>query len=203
MKSKILLLIPLLVAAISLSTIAKTSHAISVIIEDNGADSQNQVNVNQQNNTTVNQNNSAEVDNDVDVNCDTGGNSASSNTGGSAGVNTGNCQASAKVKNKVNQNIANVSCPGCPTPKPSPTPPVKPSPSPTPPPGQPGDGKPGDGGGGGGGGGGNGGGGAAPGPPLAAAGFATSSLLSALGGLAILSGLWQSQRVAFGKSKRK
>src|SRR4030042_5773004 len=126
---KFTFLLPVLTVFISLFVILKTSYALNVSIEGNGAGSSNQVNFNQTDQINVNQNNSANVSNNVDVNCNTGGNSASGNTGSGTGVNTGNCAANVNISNKLNTNQPEITCPGCfasPTPKVSPSPKVPP-----------------------------------------------------------------------------
>lgn len=80
-----------------------------VLIEGNGAFSNNVVNLTSNGTTAVNQNNNAYVNNDVDADADTGDNSAKWNTGGDVTVNTGNATVNTSVSTQANSNWAKIS----------------------------------------------------------------------------------------------
>ena len=80
-----------------------------VLIEGNGAFSNNTVNLTQNSTTTVKQSNNASVTNNVDAYADTGDNSAKWNTGGDVTVNTGNATVNTSVSTQANSNWAKVS----------------------------------------------------------------------------------------------
>jgi hypothetical protein len=80
-----------------------------VLIEGNGAFSNNTVNLTQVGATSVNQNNNAYVTNNVDAYADTGDNKAKWNTGGDVTINTGNATVNTSVSTQANSNWAKVS----------------------------------------------------------------------------------------------
>ncbi len=88
------------------------SGSINVLIDGNGASSNNSVNITEKKNNLVSQNNSAYVDNDVNATAKTGDNNANQNTGGSVFISTGNAWAAASVDNSLNFNVADIDC-GC------------------------------------------------------------------------------------------
>lgn len=84
------------------------TQGADVLIQDNGAGSQNIVNPNLSNTVTINQGNTASVYNDVHGTAETGNNDAKLNTGGDVTVTTGNAEVDASVINKANSNSAEV-----------------------------------------------------------------------------------------------
>ncbi len=80
-----------------------------VLIEGNGAGSNNTVNLTSVGTTSVSQNNNANVTNNVDAYADTGDNSAKWNTGGDVTINTGNATVNTSVSTTANSNWAKVS----------------------------------------------------------------------------------------------
>jgi hypothetical protein len=78
----------------------------NVLIEGNGANSQNTTGVSQTSSQTVAQNNHIVLNNNLDLTANTGGNNASKNTGGNSEIMTGDATIIANVVNFVNNNIA-------------------------------------------------------------------------------------------------
>ncbi len=85
-----------------------TGGVLSVVIDGNGAGSDNNVEVDSTNNTTVNQRNKADFDNNVNINGETGDNTAEDNTGGNSSITTGDATANVGVNNTANFNWADV-----------------------------------------------------------------------------------------------
>lgn len=83
---------------------------VDVLIEGNGANSENEVEleVNDEGGTGVFQSNKAEVENDVDAESETGGNEAEENTGGTVEITTGAADTSVKLSTSANANWATV-----------------------------------------------------------------------------------------------
>lgn len=86
----------------------------NVLIEGNGAYSQNYTNLRTRTENNVDQNNDADIDNDVDVDANTGHNNANLNTGSTEGddsvaVLTGNAKVSVGLLNEANTNMALIS----------------------------------------------------------------------------------------------
>jgi len=77
-------------------------------ISGNGADSNNDVDVDRKNNVWLDQINEANVDNDVDVDSDTGNNDAEDNTGGDVTIMTGDADTTVRLSTVANANIARV-----------------------------------------------------------------------------------------------
>ena len=84
--------------------------ATEIVIDGNGANSDNYVTVNNTNTTSVTQNNTANVTNTVKTDADTGDNKANYNTGGNVGIQTGDAEVKANVSNTLNSNQAQVNC---------------------------------------------------------------------------------------------
>lgn len=81
---------------------------VNVTISENGAQSENEVEVDKDNEVYVDQDNNAKIFNDVEANAYTGKNDASYNTGGDSIIWTGNATTNVTVDNKANANIATV-----------------------------------------------------------------------------------------------
>jgi hypothetical protein len=86
---------------------------LSAVISENGAFSNNDIDLNVDNDVNVDQNNDADIDNNVDINADTGGNSASFNAGDDVEVISGNVDTTVTVDNVVNFNAASIDDCGC------------------------------------------------------------------------------------------
>ena len=82
----------------------------TITIADNGADSNNSVNVTNNNTTDVNQTNSFSVGLDINSSAKTGNNEASNNTGGNVTIETGNATSNVTVNVSGGSNVANISC---------------------------------------------------------------------------------------------
>lgn len=78
----------------------------SVLIEGNGAGTENYVGLQDLNIVTVFQNNNADINNNVEVVLETGNNEAEDNTGGAVVVETGDADATVKLHNFANSNSA-------------------------------------------------------------------------------------------------
>ncbi len=91
----------------------KSGGSLAVVITGNGAESDNDANVNVGSTNTVFQNNKADISNDVYVTAKTGKNKANSNTGGDVSIETGDASADVAVSNLANFNAADVSSCGC------------------------------------------------------------------------------------------
>lgn len=101
-----------------LLNVATPAFASSTTLEivDNGADSNNSVNVSSNTQTSVTQTNNSTITNNVSASSSSGGNSASKNTGGNVSVSTGDTATIVSVENTANNNVANVdNCSGCDT----------------------------------------------------------------------------------------
>ena len=81
-------------------------EGISGLISGNGADSENEVELELKSETTVVQDNDARVYNDVDADADTGDNRAERNTGGDVTVSTGDADTRVGVTTTANSNSA-------------------------------------------------------------------------------------------------
>lgn len=86
--------------------------SLSAWITGNGSDSDNTIDLDLGGDTSIVQENNADVENDVDVDQETGDNSAEDNTGGNVKIKTGLAHAIVAVDNLVNFNVADVDC-GC------------------------------------------------------------------------------------------
>lgn len=100
-----------LALVISGSTMAR---AFDYIIQDNGAGSQNQLQIENTNSTSVFQTNQGSVNNNVDASANTGGNSVNGSSGNGT-INTGDATVNVNITNQLNSNNATVCC-GTPTP---------------------------------------------------------------------------------------
>lgn len=89
---------------------AFATEGTTIMINGNGAGSDNWATVNQANTTTVSQNNNAYVTNNVNADAKTGGNDANFNTGGNTVIGTGNATTDVNVDNNLNRNAASVDC---------------------------------------------------------------------------------------------
>jgi hypothetical protein len=83
----------------------------TLTISGNGAETDNDVNVQQQSQTVVVQSNTANISNDVNAEADTGDNDANMNTGGDVMIDTGNASTGVGISNEANSNVADVE--GC------------------------------------------------------------------------------------------
>jgi len=96
-------------SAMLLNVLAPIAHADTMLeISGNGANSENEVKVNNTSNTTVTQNNNAVVTNNVTSNSSTGGNKANDNIGGDVIVKTGDATSKTNIVNDLNKNVAEV-----------------------------------------------------------------------------------------------
>ncbi len=101
------------IATVAILANAATPAAFAgttISITNNGADSDNDVQVNNTQNTNVTQNNTANFTNNIDGDANTGDNDANKNNGGDVSVNTGNATVNATVVNQANTNHASVDC---------------------------------------------------------------------------------------------
>jgi len=85
---------------------------LSAWITGNGSDSDNTLDLDLGGDTSIVQENDADIENDVNVNQNTGENEADDNTGGEVKIKTGMAHAMVAVDNLVNFNVADVDC-GC------------------------------------------------------------------------------------------
>lgn len=97
--------------AVVLNMAAPAFAATSLVITGNGAESVNDVAVQNTHTTNVVQSNDTQIENKIEVKADTGGNDANANTGGNVAIDTGDVLSAVKVKNDVNSNVAQVD--GC------------------------------------------------------------------------------------------
>jgi hypothetical protein len=81
---------------------------VDVLIEGNGDDSKNEVELEHESETNLSQWNTADVENDVDVDAATGRNSARSNTGGEVSIFTGKADVETTLLNTLNSNSARI-----------------------------------------------------------------------------------------------
>lgn len=79
---------------------------VTVEIKDNGADSENEVELEQETETTLHQNNMANIRNDVDADAKTGKNEAEENTNGDIKIDTGDATVKVMTHNTANMNSA-------------------------------------------------------------------------------------------------
>jgi len=91
---------------------ADNGSDISLMIANNGADSDNDILVDQDSNTDVDQDNWADFDNRIDGDANSGDNDADDNTGGDVMIETGDAEVDVTVDNMANFNWADVNC-GC------------------------------------------------------------------------------------------
>lgn len=110
-------------AKVTLSTTANANSAkvggghedggsLSAVISGNGADSDNEIDLDLESAVWFLQGNSADVYNDVDAEAETGDNEAEDNTGGMVSIETGDAEVEVAVDNLVNFNWADGDC-GC------------------------------------------------------------------------------------------
>lgn len=99
--------------AANLSACGTCAGDASVLISNNGDDSDNTVVLNQTTSVWAIQDNHANVENEVDIDAQTGDNDAEDNTGGESSIKTGNVLALVDVENDLNFNSANVACDDC------------------------------------------------------------------------------------------
>ena len=85
---------------------------LSAWIKDNGAESDNEIELSLLDSLMIDQDNTADVDNNVDVYAKTGKNEAEENTGGEVTIKTGDIDMTLGIDNSVNFNEANTDC-GC------------------------------------------------------------------------------------------
>jgi len=83
----------------------------SVLISGNGADSDNDVDLESFELVEIFQDNYADIDNDVEVDAETGENEANRNTGGETVVVTGHADAEVTIENTANANLVNLEGP--------------------------------------------------------------------------------------------
>ncbi len=96
-------------SAMLLNVFAPLAHAETMLeITGNGANSNNEVKVNNSSNTTVTQNNNAVVTNNVTSNSSTGGNKANDNITGEVRIETGDATSTTNIANDLNKNVADV-----------------------------------------------------------------------------------------------
>lgn len=95
--------------AVLVNALAPVALAQGITVSENGAFSDNAVNVSNNSNTTVNQSNNANVVNKVNSSANSGGNSSKFNTGGSTSIETGNATTATSVNNSLNTNSASIS----------------------------------------------------------------------------------------------
>lgn len=96
--------------ALLVNTVLPVFAATTVVIEGNGPDTVNTVDVEQNNTVGVQQDNYASIHNKIEVTADTGDNSVNKATGGDVSVETGDAEANVVVVNSVNSNAAEVDC---------------------------------------------------------------------------------------------
>lgn len=116
--------------------IAVASESISASILDNGAESQNSIEIEDENEIDIEINNEADIENEVEVEANTGENFASGNIGDVA-ITTGDINIDTSISNEgVNvSQVAIICCEVTPTPTPTATPAAAtPTPTPTAPP---------------------------------------------------------------------
>jgi hypothetical protein len=85
----------------------------SVVISGNGADSDNNVDLDLNSEVTVDQYNDADISNDIEADAETGDNEANKNTGGDVKIDTGDADTTVDVSNMANLNWADVDACGC------------------------------------------------------------------------------------------
>ncbi len=87
--------------------------SLSAEISGNGANSDNDLNLNVGNDVQVFQNNVADIKNSVDVDANSGYNKANKNTGGEVSIDTGDADVDVEVANKANFNGLDLSACDC------------------------------------------------------------------------------------------
>lgn len=100
--------------ALLASSFAPAAFAADLEISDNGAGSNNTINVTSTSNTTVNQTSNTDVDLTIGVVASTGGNQANGNNGGNVSITTGNATSNVTVSVTGGSNTAWVNPCGCP-----------------------------------------------------------------------------------------
>ena len=90
------------------------SGDVSLMILENGADSDNSIKVGMESENTVDQDNDADFDNYISGDSNTGDNDANKNTGGEVMIETGDASVDVTVDNMANFNWADINC-GCTT----------------------------------------------------------------------------------------
>lgn len=100
------------IIAISLTSFFLSSQvwAQELVISENGASSNSQINITTSSSTIVEQSNQANIQNNVELNSNTGDNSASGNTGTSTQVTTGDANTQTSVENTANISIVSSDC---------------------------------------------------------------------------------------------
>ncbi|OFW63867.1 MAG: hypothetical protein A2Z35_03415 [Actinobacteria bacterium RBG_19FT_COMBO_36_27] len=108
---------------VKLATTANANYAVigggspagtlSAWIVDNGADTDNDIELGLVRTLNIFQTNNADIDNDVYADAKTGKNEAEKNTGGSTSIETGDALADVTIDNMANFNWADVDCGGC------------------------------------------------------------------------------------------
>jgi hypothetical protein len=88
------------------------SSSVSLKILGNGAESDNDINLNLARSLNLVQNNYADIQNKVDADADTGKNDANMNTGGDVLIDTGDATTVVGIDNMANFNFADLNC-GC------------------------------------------------------------------------------------------
>jgi len=116
MKEKTLqkLLAAIAVGTLFLNTLTPVLASTAAEISGNGAESENEVEVETKQEQVVVQQNKAFVKNYINVDVSSGDNQAGNNTNGDVAIHTGAATANTNVNNKVNANIAVIEdCTGC------------------------------------------------------------------------------------------
>lgn len=90
--------------------IQTSNDPATILVQENGSHSSNQVNITNTNQNVVQESNTANVQNSVHPTLNTGGNSSSSNTGGNSNIATGNIFSSIVLENNLNKNTAQLGC---------------------------------------------------------------------------------------------
>ena len=91
-------------------TVTPSARAVELVISENGAGSESEVQISQETQTNVTQTNEANIANDVNVSANTGENEASGNTGGNVAVSTGDVNENLVVENSVNSSVVETDC---------------------------------------------------------------------------------------------
>jgi hypothetical protein len=93
---------------------AKDPAMLSVEIAGNGADSENEVEIDLESEVELEQENEADIDNEIEAEFETGDNEAKWNTGGEVGIDTGDIDSNVDVSTLANFNWADLDACGCP-----------------------------------------------------------------------------------------
>lgn len=96
--------------ALLLNTVTPAFAAKTLIISNNGADSESTIEVDVDRNVDVEQDNDADINNTFNITTDTGDNDATDNNGGDVEVETGDSLVTVKANNVANTNHAAVDC---------------------------------------------------------------------------------------------